>query len=89
MCFESFELLNLVPICLFPALTVPQQLSLSPNLDTQQLSISWLGGTATTFDLMILRTELNETVFYVREFPFLFWSHAFPFAQFYKKLVTF
>ncbi|XP_041643097.1 LIF receptor subunit alpha a [Cheilinus undulatus] len=45
-------------------LTVPQQVSLSPNLFTQQLSISWLGGSATTFDLMILRTELNETAFY-------------------------
>lgn len=45
-------------------LTVPQQLSLSPNMYTQQLSISWLGGAATTFDLIILRTELNETVFY-------------------------
>ncbi|XP_040011344.1 LIF receptor subunit alpha a [Xiphias gladius] len=45
-------------------LSVPQQVSLSANLSTQQLSISWLGGTATTFDLMILRTELSETVFY-------------------------
>uniref|UniRef100_A0A3B4TIC3 LIF receptor subunit alpha a n=1 Tax=Seriola dumerili TaxID=41447 RepID=A0A3B4TIC3_SERDU len=45
-------------------LSVPQQLSLSANKHTQQLSISWLGGAATTFDLMILRTEFNETVFY-------------------------
>uniref|UniRef100_A0A3Q3SFC7 LIF receptor subunit alpha a n=1 Tax=Mastacembelus armatus TaxID=205130 RepID=A0A3Q3SFC7_9TELE len=45
-------------------LHVPQQLSLSPNMYTQQLSISWLGGPATTFDLMIFRTEFNETVFY-------------------------
>lgn len=45
-------------------LTVPQQVSLSPNLYTQQLSISWAGGDATTFDLMILRTEFNKTVFY-------------------------
>ncbi|KAI3372719.1 hypothetical protein L3Q82_023180 [Scortum barcoo] len=45
-------------------LTVPQQVSLSPNMYTQQLSISWQGGAATTFDLLILRTELNETVFY-------------------------
>ncbi|XP_010782531.1 LIF receptor subunit alpha a [Notothenia coriiceps] len=45
-------------------LTVPQQVSLSTNMDSQQLSISWLAGAATTFDLMILRTELNETVFY-------------------------
>nr|XP_033475566.1 LIF receptor subunit alpha a [Epinephelus lanceolatus] len=45
-------------------LTVPQQVSLSADMYTQQLSISWLGGAATTFDLMILRTELNETVFY-------------------------
>ncbi|XP_041793611.1 LIF receptor subunit alpha a [Chelmon rostratus] len=46
------------------ALAVPQQLSLSANKYSQQLSISWLGGAATTFDLMILRTELSETVFY-------------------------
>ncbi|KAM9858027.1 LIF receptor subunit alpha a [Aulostomus maculatus] len=45
-------------------LTVPQEVSLSPNMYTQQLSISWLGGAATTFDIMILRTELNQTVFY-------------------------
>ncbi|XP_056231995.1 LIF receptor subunit alpha a [Seriola aureovittata] len=45
-------------------LSVPQQLSLSADKHTQQLSISWLGGAATTFDLMILRTEFNETVFY-------------------------
>ncbi|KAK1892903.1 Leukemia inhibitory factor receptor [Dissostichus eleginoides] len=45
-------------------LTVPQQVSLSTNMDSQQLSISWLAGAATTFDLMILRTELNENVFY-------------------------
>ncbi|XP_045890556.1 LIF receptor subunit alpha a [Micropterus dolomieu] len=44
--------------------SVPQQVSLSANMLTQQLSISWLGGAATTFDLIILRTELNETVFY-------------------------
>ncbi|XP_040897538.1 LIF receptor subunit alpha a [Toxotes jaculatrix] len=45
-------------------LSVPQQVSLSASTHTQQLSISWLGGAATTFDLIILRTELNETVFY-------------------------
>ncbi|KAK5932265.1 hypothetical protein CgunFtcFv8_003984 [Champsocephalus gunnari] len=45
-------------------LTVPQQVSLSTNMDSQQLSISWVAGAATTFDLMILRTELNESVFY-------------------------
>ncbi|XP_068422921.1 LIF receptor subunit alpha a [Clinocottus analis] len=45
-------------------LTVPQEVTLSANLMTQQLSISWLGGAAGTFDLMILRTELNETVIY-------------------------
>ncbi|KAG8011787.1 Leukemia inhibitory factor receptor [Nibea albiflora] len=45
------------------ALTVPQ-VTLSANKDTQQLTISWQGGAATTFDLMILRTEFNETVFY-------------------------
>ncbi|XP_068167086.1 LIF receptor subunit alpha a isoform X2 [Antennarius striatus] len=46
------------------ALTMPQQVSLSPVMFTQQLSISWLGGAATTFDLMIQRTEFNETIFY-------------------------
>lgn len=45
-------------------LSVPQRVSLSANRYTQQLSISWLGGAATAFDVMILRTELNETVFY-------------------------
>ncbi|KAL6113967.1 lifr [Pungitius sinensis] len=43
---------------------VPQQVKLSPDLSTQQLSMSWLGGAAATFDLLILRTEFNETVFY-------------------------
>lgn len=43
-------------------------MSLSANIDAQELSLSWLGGAATTFDLMIQRTELNETVFYVRTF---------------------
>ncbi|XP_073321783.1 LIF receptor subunit alpha a [Pagrus major] len=59
-------LLGLLAICTHAKdeLTVPQQVSLSSNMYTQQLSISWLGGAATTFDLMILRTELNETVFY-------------------------
>ncbi|XP_011613799.2 LIF receptor subunit alpha a [Takifugu rubripes] len=46
------------------ALLVPKQLSLSAINGTQQLSISWVGGTATAFDMLILRTELNETVFY-------------------------
>uniref|UniRef100_A0A3B5LL08 Fibronectin type-III domain-containing protein n=1 Tax=Xiphophorus couchianus TaxID=32473 RepID=A0A3B5LL08_9TELE len=45
-------------------LTVPQQVSLSANFFSQQLTISWFGGEATTFDLIILRTEFNETVFY-------------------------
>ncbi|GAA6227437.1 leukemia inhibitory factor receptor-like [Lates japonicus] len=45
-------------------LSVPQEVTLSANTYTQQLSISWLGGAATTFDLMILRTEFNEIVFY-------------------------
>ncbi|XP_054630299.1 LIF receptor subunit alpha a [Dunckerocampus dactyliophorus] len=45
-------------------LTVPQQVSLSPNMKMQQIAISWLGGGATMFDVMILRTELNQTVFY-------------------------
>ncbi|KAK7933522.1 hypothetical protein WMY93_004418 [Mugilogobius chulae] len=43
---------------------VPQQVSLSPNSNTQQISVSWYGGEATTFDLLILRTEFNVTVFY-------------------------
>ncbi|XP_056152729.1 LIF receptor subunit alpha a [Lampris incognitus] len=42
---------------------VPQQVNLSPNMKTQQLSISWLSGAATTFDLWIQRTELSETIF--------------------------
>lgn len=54
-----------------PGLTVPQRVTLSPNWYTQELSISWLGGGATTFDLIILRTEFNETVFYVRALHFL------------------
>ncbi|XP_076005508.1 LIF receptor subunit alpha a [Genypterus blacodes] len=45
-------------------LPVPQQMSSSSNFDAQELSLYWLGGAATTFDLMILRTELNESVFY-------------------------
>ncbi|KAM9391455.1 LIF receptor subunit alpha a [Pholidichthys leucotaenia] len=45
-------------------LTVPQEVNLSPDLSAQQLSISWIGGAATTFDLIILRTEFNETVFF-------------------------
>ncbi|XP_051924530.1 LIF receptor subunit alpha a isoform X1 [Hippocampus zosterae] len=45
-------------------LTVPQQVKLTPDMYTQQISISWLGGSANMFDVMILRTELNETVFY-------------------------
>ncbi|XP_037114607.1 LIF receptor subunit alpha a [Syngnathus acus] len=44
--------------------TVPQQVKVTPDMRTQQISISWLGGSATLFDVMILRTELNETVFY-------------------------
>lgn len=43
---------------------VPQRLSLSANLKTQQVWISWDGGAASAFDLLILRTELNDTVFY-------------------------
>ncbi|KAM4576252.1 LIF receptor subunit alpha a isoform 1-T2 [Odontesthes bonariensis] len=45
-------------------LTVPHQVSLSADTYMQQLSMSWVGGAATTFDLLILRTEFNETVFY-------------------------
>ncbi|XP_061755601.1 LIF receptor subunit alpha a [Nerophis ophidion] len=45
-------------------LTAPEQVSLSSNVTTQQISIAWLGGGSTMFDVMILRTELNESVFY-------------------------
>ncbi|XP_077377264.1 leukemia inhibitory factor receptor-like isoform X2 [Festucalex cinctus] len=45
-------------------LTIPQQVKLAPDMKTQQISISWLGGSAATYDAIILRTELNETVFY-------------------------
>ncbi len=63
---------------------------LSANMSTQQLSISWQGGAATTFDLMILRTEFNETVFYVRAFLFLLICfYAFLIVQLYYKLLTF
>lgn len=54
-----------------PALLAPEQLNFSSNLEAQQLFISWLKGTATTFDILILRKELNETVFYVRAFLLL------------------
>lgn len=43
---------------------VPQHVSLSADLKNQQISISWDGGSAATFDLLIVRTELNDTVFY-------------------------
>ncbi|KAM4616964.1 LIF receptor subunit alpha a [Polymixia lowei] len=43
---------------------VPLEVSLSANTERQQLSVSWLGGASTTFDVIILRTEFNETVFY-------------------------
>ena len=55
-------------------LDIPQEVNLLANTDShwsQQLSISWLGGTASTFDLIVLRTEFNETVFYVSG-PFIF-----------------
>lgn len=60
-------------VCFFPrpALLVPEKLNFSPNLEAQQLAISWLKGTVTTFDILILRAELNETVFYVRAFLLL------------------
>ncbi|XP_038163981.1 leukemia inhibitory factor receptor-like [Cyprinodon tularosa] len=45
-------------------LAVPQHVSLSANYPTQQLSISWFGGKAPIFEIIILRTEFNETVFY-------------------------
>lgn len=43
---------------------VPQHVSLSADWNLQQISISWDGGAATTFDLLIVRTEFNDTVFY-------------------------
>ncbi|CAL1615694.1 unnamed protein product [Knipowitschia caucasica] len=43
---------------------IPQEVSLLGNLRTQQVLISWSGGEVTSFDLLILRTELNDTVFY-------------------------
>ncbi|XP_061672960.1 LIF receptor subunit alpha a [Syngnathoides biaculeatus] len=45
-------------------LSAPQQVSLTRDMRTQQIFVSWLGGSVTTFDVMILRTELNETVFH-------------------------
>ncbi|KAM9743742.1 LIF receptor subunit alpha a isoform 1-T2 [Menidia menidia] len=45
-------------------LTVPHKVSLSADTSTQQLSISWFGGESNTFDILVLRTEFNETVFY-------------------------
>nr|XP_061804733.1 leukemia inhibitory factor receptor-like [Nerophis lumbriciformis] len=45
-------------------LTVPQEVTLTTNMLMQQISLSWLGSSVTTFDVMILRPELNETVFY-------------------------
>ncbi|XP_024131397.1 LIF receptor subunit alpha a [Oryzias melastigma] len=45
-------------------LTVPKQVSLSANSSVRELTISWFGGSASTFDLIILRTEFNTTVFY-------------------------
>lgn len=53
-------------------LTVPKQVSLSANLSVRELTISWFGGSASTFDLIILRTEFNTTVFYVSK-PYLFY----------------
>uniref|UniRef100_A0A8C6ULQ7 Uncharacterized protein n=1 Tax=Neogobius melanostomus TaxID=47308 RepID=A0A8C6ULQ7_9GOBI len=53
-----------VIVLLFSVVPIPQQVSLSANLNTQQVSISWDGEAASTFDLLIVRTELNDTVFY-------------------------
>uniref|UniRef100_A0A8C6LZ44 LIF receptor subunit alpha a n=1 Tax=Nothobranchius furzeri TaxID=105023 RepID=A0A8C6LZ44_NOTFU len=56
----------------FSALNTPAQAGkretsvTNSDLARQQLLISWFGGTATTFDLIILRTEFNETVYYAR-----------------------
>lgn len=87
-----FKSLNIMIFFFLPALTVPEQVSLSADMYAQQLSISWLGGAAATatFDLMILRTELNETVFYVRALiVFLICSPASLIVQLCYKLVTF
>uniref|UniRef100_A0A8C7ZZD4 LIF receptor subunit alpha a n=1 Tax=Oryzias sinensis TaxID=183150 RepID=A0A8C7ZZD4_9TELE len=43
---------------------VPKQVSLSADLSVKELTISWFGGAASTFDLIILRTEFNTSVFY-------------------------
>ncbi|KAG7281493.1 hypothetical protein CRUP_012436 [Coryphaenoides rupestris] len=45
------------------ALDVPQGVMLSSDKPIQQLSVSWLGGAARTFDLIILRIESQKTVF--------------------------
>lgn len=64
-----YHFLIFVCFCFFvQGLSVPQQLNVLADTHTQQLCISWLGGAAKTFDLLILRTEFNETVFYVRTF---------------------
>lgn len=68
MCSSVFKVDCLLTCCP-TALPVPQQLSISPNLAAQQLSISWVGGAATAFDLTILRTELDETVYFVSQTP--------------------
>lgn len=67
-----FLKVNCLATCCPTALPVPQQLSISPNLAAQQLSISWAGGVATTFDLTIIRTEFDVTVYFVRSFLSLF-----------------
>ena len=68
-------------------LDIPQEVNLSANSDShrsQQLSISWLGGTGSTFDLIVLRTEFNETVFYVRaSVVSLFWFTLLRFSYFF------
>nr|AAR25692.1 class I helical cytokine receptor number 29 [Tetraodon nigroviridis] len=46
------------------ALLRPEQLSFSQNSDLQQIVISWVQGTTATFDILVLRTEFNETVFF-------------------------
>ncbi|XP_047447525.1 LIF receptor subunit alpha a [Mugil cephalus] len=65
----TLVLLDLLTVCThakagFAVLTVPQGVSLTSNAPARQLTVSWSGGAATSFDIIILRTEFNETVFY-------------------------
>ncbi|XP_077570889.1 leukemia inhibitory factor receptor-like [Stigmatopora nigra] len=46
-------------------LRAPQQVTVTGNRQTQQISVSWRGSHASAFDVIILRPELNQTAFYV------------------------